>query len=246
MMIAVASRWCQGKDENHGAWMIYCGMQRKSTILKDLMDSMEIMTILKEATGRDLMRTWYDVSALYPPIQEEMKIWKNMAWGPNDVIHMWWDKMTITMGWHFSRRPGLEETWGQCDARTILYTERDLMSAWCQFDVVCRCAMCDVMCVVMTILNTERDLMSASRLGKLNLLFDSTPILRLKVVTSGSEYFWDLDVKLLTMVTDLLKTWTSSSLSWNMVSGLCSNVSLTYLHQVPHYCCHLTGTSGSR
>ena len=66
--------------------------------------------------------------------------------------------------------------------------------------------MCDVMCVVMTILNTERDLMSASRLGKLNLLFDSTPILRLKVVTSGSEYFWDLDVKLLTMVTDLLKT----------------------------------------
>ena len=61
-------------------------------------------------------------------------------------------------------------------------------------------------------------------------------------------------------LTNLLKTWTSSSLSWNMVSGLCSNVSLTYLHHVTHYCCHLrypiapgfthywghfTGTSGT-
>ena len=132
MMIALASRWCQGKDENHGAWMIYCGMQRRSTILKNLMDSMEIMTILKEATGRDLMRTWYDVSALYPPIQEEMKIWKNMAWGPNDVISMWWDKMTFTMGWHFSRRPRLEESmW--CDDNSLHWKRPDvcLMSMWC-------------------------------------------------------------------------------------------------------------------
>ena len=35
---------------------------------------------------------------------------------------------------------------------------------------------------VMTIPNEKRDLMSASRLGKLNLLFDSTPILGLKGV----------------------------------------------------------------
>ena len=44
--------------------------------------------------------------------------------------------------------------------------------------------------------------------------------------------------------TNLLKTCTSSSLSWNMVSGLCSKVSLTYLNQVPQYLGYLT-TSGT-
>ena len=42
--------------------------------------------------------------------------------------------------------------------------------------------------------------------------------------------------------TNLLKTCTSSSLSWNMVSGLCSKVSLTYLNQVPHYLRYLTSS----
>ena len=43
-----------------------------------------------------------------------------------------------------------------------------------------------------------------------------------------------------TIATDLSKTWTSSSLSWNMVSGSCSNVSLTYLRSIFHYLRQLT------
>ena len=45
--------------------------------------------------------------------------------------------------------------------------------------------------------------------------------------------------------TNLLKTCTSSSLSWNMVSGLCSKVSLTYLNQVPHYLGYLNTPGNS-
>ena len=80
----------------------------------------------------------------------------------------------------------------------------------------------------------SRDLMSASRLGKLSLLFDSTPILGLK----GVLIFLFLQ-NFLQKIANLLKTCTSSSLSWNMVSGLCSKVSLTYLKQVPYYCRYL-------
>ena len=43
-----------------------------------------------------------------------------------------------------------------------------------------------------------------------------------------------------TIATDLSKTWTSSSLSWNMVFGSCSNVSLTYLRSIFHYLRQLT------
>ena len=43
-----------------------------------------------------------------------------------------------------------------------------------------------------------------------------------------------------TIATDLSKTWTSSSLSWNMVFGSCSNVSLTYLRSISHYLRQLT------
>ena len=184
--------------------------------------------------------------------------------GDQQFWRIWWIQWRL---WQFSRRP-LEGTWWERDMMYLhctpqskrrwkygkIWHEARMMWFTCdeirwhsQWDDISQGGLdWKRQCDVMTILYTERDLMSARRLGKLNLLFDSTPILRLKGVTLGSEYFWDLDFKLLTMVTDLLKTWTSSSLSWNMVSGLCSNVSLTYLHQVPHYCCHLTGTSGSR
>ena len=70
--------------ESWGLGDILRGMQRKSTMLmKNLIDSMEIMRIVKKATGRDLMTIWCDA--------------------PYDVIHMWWDMMTITIWWQFSR-----------------------------------------------------------------------------------------------------------------------------------------------